>query len=120
MKAFVIMSLCWALVKKPSLSRAFVVPYSYPCHSLIRVPSRSIHGGSKSQALLAHDSGTPPKSIAIVGGGLAGLSTAYQWIEKMLPGHALQVTVMDSEAVGQGGASSVAGGYVHLSKQSSM
>lgn len=45
--------------------------------------------------------------IGIIGGGLAGLSTAYYLLEKA-PG--LSVTVIDKGEPGTGGASAVAGG----------
>ena len=55
------------------------------------------------------------KSAAIVGGGLAGLSTAYHLLdvagkeEKDAP-RRVRITVYDKADVGEGGASSVAGG----------
>ena len=61
----------------------------------------------------------PPRKIAIVGGGLAGLSTLYHLIELsdsaadgggVSP--SLEVDILDPCPVGTGGASSVAGGYV--------
>jgi hypothetical protein len=48
--------------------------------------------------------------IAIVGGGLAGLSTAFHLLEKTQG--KLEVTIFDTAPVGTKGASSVAGGYV--------
>jgi ribulose 1,5-bisphosphate synthetase/thiazole synthase len=53
-------------------------------------------------------SSSPCENVAIVGGGLAGLSTAYHLLEK-LGGH-VEITVIDKAAPGEGGASSVAGG----------
>eukprot|EP00956_Cyclotella_meneghiniana_P013384 scaffold19311_cov69-Cyclotella_meneghiniana.AAC.2 len=49
------------------------------------------------------------KNIAIIGGGLAGLSTAYHLLDfgQSTP---LQITVYDKSTVGEGGASAVAGG----------
>ena len=47
------------------------------------------------------------KSIAIVGGGLAGLSTAYHLLEKC---SSTEITIFDQAPAGAGGASSVAGG----------
>jgi len=52
---------------------------------------------------------TSPLKIGIVGGGLAGLSTAFHLLEKKSNVH---VTILDKAPVGKGGASSVAGGYV--------
>ena len=50
------------------------------------------------------------RKVAIVGGGLAGLSTAFHLIDKTGPGSL--VSIYDKAPVGMGGASSVAGGYV--------
>jgi hypothetical protein len=47
-------------------------------------------------------------NIAIIGGGLAGLSSVYHLLE--LSRHPLQITIYDKSKVGDGGASSVAGG----------
>ena len=51
-----------------------------------------------------------PQNIAIVGGGLAGLSTAFHLLEKTQS--RCRVTIFDTAPVGTAGASSVAGGYV--------
>jgi NADPH-dependent 2,4-dienoyl-CoA reductase/sulfur reductase-like enzyme len=51
---------------------------------------------------------TSRQNIAIVGGGLAGLSTAYHLLEKL--GDDANITIFDKAEPGQGGASSVAGG----------
>jgi len=56
-----------------------------------------------------------PKKIAIVGGGLAGLSTAFHLLELATSskGMSLDITILDKEPhAGIGGASAVAGGYV--------
>lgn len=53
---------------------------------------------------------TAPSSIGIVGGGLAGLSTAFHLLSKT--NGSCHVTIYDPCVVGTGGASSVAGGYV--------
>jgi hypothetical protein len=50
------------------------------------------------------------QKVAIVGGGLAGLSTAFHLLEKR-PRN-VQITIIDKALVGEAGASSVAGGYV--------
>ena len=49
------------------------------------------------------------KNIAIIGGGLAGLSTAYHLLDfnQSTP---LEITIYDKSKVGEGGASAVAGG----------
>jgi hypothetical protein len=58
-----------------------------------------------------HADGQPQlQRIAIVGGGLAGLSTAFHLLEKTQS--RCQVTIFDTAPVGTAGASSVAGGYV--------
>ena len=49
----------------------------------------------------------PPQNIAIVGGGLAGLSTAYHLLKNSPTS---SITIFDKTLPGQGGASSVAGG----------
>jgi NADPH-dependent 2,4-dienoyl-CoA reductase/sulfur reductase-like enzyme len=51
---------------------------------------------------------SPCKNVAIVGGGLAGLSTAYHLLEKL--GGNVRITVLDKAGPGEGGASAVAGG----------
>lgn len=78
----------------------------------------------------------PTKRLAIVGGGLAGLSTAYHFLSKInklcsngssssssnddSKDHyntdtcSWNITIYDQHPIGMGGASSVAGGYVHL------
>jgi len=53
----------------------------------------------------------PCKNVAIVGGGLAGLSTAYHLLDKL--GGNVQITIMDKAEPGEGGASAVAGGLLH-------
>jgi ribulose 1,5-bisphosphate synthetase/thiazole synthase len=47
------------------------------------------------------------QNIAIVGGGLAGLSTAFHLLQKS---PSLGITILDTSAPGEGGASTVAGG----------
>ena len=54
-----------------------------------------------------HTSSIPPQNIAIVGGGLAGLSTAYHLLKNS---PSSSITIFDKSPPGQGGASSVAGG----------
>ncbi|CAB9508041.1 oxidoreductase [Seminavis robusta] len=58
----------------------------------------------------------PPERIAIVGGGLAGLSTAFHLLERHQEQRLftpLAITILDKDSVGTGGASAVAGGLVH-------
>ncbi len=66
-------------------------------------PSNQSSGQSKSM----------PHNIAIVGGGLAGLSTAYHLLRRTVTSADLptpSITIFDKTDPGQGGASSVAGG----------
>ncbi|EKX54524.1 hypothetical protein GUITHDRAFT_100001 [Guillardia theta CCMP2712] len=56
----------------------------------------------------------PPSSVCILGGGWAGLSVAFHLQElASRMQHAMRMHVVDKEAVGEGGASAVAGGLVH-------
>ena len=59
-------------------------------------------------------------NVAIIGGGLAGLSTAYHLLDiaggnasYKSKGRGLQITIFDKANIGKGGASSVAGGLIH-------
>jgi hypothetical protein len=82
--------------------------------------SRSVHTRAHDNANddvdQQHDHDRPPQlqNIAIVGGGLAGLSTAYHLLEKTQARNnsRCRVTIFDTAPVGTAGASSVAGGYV--------
>ena len=88
---------------------------------------RGVHSGSRNESISAvklnmasksYRSSTdsrPITKVAIVGGGLAGLSTAYHLLE--ISGNVedrfrggIQITIFDKTSVGEGGASSVAGG----------
>ncbi|CAJ1914985.1 unnamed protein product [Cylindrotheca closterium] len=51
-----------------------------------------------------------PNNVGIVGGGLAGMATAFQLIKKK---PSINVTIIDKALPGTGGASSVAGGLLH-------
>lgn len=57
-----------------------------------------------------------PKKVSIVGGGLAGLSVAYNLLDLVASSKddrdakGMQITIYDKARVGEGGASSVAGG----------
>ena len=53
----------------------------------------------------------PIQNVAIIGGGLAGLSTAYHLLELRQPRIPLNITIYDRCKVGEGGASAVAGGW---------
>jgi len=54
-------------------------------------------------------------NVAIVGGGLAGLSTAFHLLQKSASLHRRtpRITIIDKNPPGNGGASSVAGGLLH-------
>lgn len=55
---------------------------------------------------------TKGNNVAVVGGGLAGLSVSFQLLEKSR-GTKMQLTIIDKNLPGEGGASSVAGGLLH-------
>ena len=63
--------------------------------------------GSRTSLATSLFSSAPIQKVGIVGGGLAGLSTAYHLIEKS---PSLDVTIIDKAMPGEAGASSVAGG----------
>lgn len=65
----------------------------------------------KQNRICLSSSSSPPETVAIIGGGLAGLSTAYHLLDKL--GGNVRITVIDKAEPGQGGASSVAGGLLH-------
>ena len=76
-----------------------------------------LHVCQARTAVAALRSDWKPKNVAIVGGGLAGLSTAFHLLEQAekdgAHGGHLNITIFDKEAsAGTGGASAVAGGYV--------
>ena len=58
----------------------------------------------------------PIENVAIIGGGLAGLSAAYHLIDisaEKRPNEQLHITIYDKAQVGISGASAVAGGLMH-------
>jgi hypothetical protein len=65
---------------------------------------------SASSSSINDSSERAPQNFTIIGGGLAGLSTAFHILQKAPSGS--HVTVLDKAPVGTAGASSVAGGYV--------
>ncbi len=76
----------------------------------IKIPLKRVSSTSLSQQ--------STRDVAIIGGGLAGLSVCYHLLllQKQQQGkkQALNITIYDQESVpGKGGASAVAGGYVH-------
>lgn len=62
-----------------------------------------------------YGSSSRPENVAIVGGGLAGLSACYQLLQKTLStsGGVPNITIIDKAEPGVGGASSKAGGLLH-------
>ncbi|KAL7466037.1 hypothetical protein ACHAXS_006331 [Conticribra weissflogii] len=88
--------------------------------SLLKVPSNKL-----SMSLMSSNSNedklqsrTRNQNIAIIGGGLAGLSVAYHLLDglknsQLNPSNRLRITIYDKAEVGEGGASSVAGGLLH-------
>ena len=62
-----------------------------------------IKASRRQQPLMSH-------RIGVIGGGLAGLSTAYHILEKC---PSADITIIDQNSPGAGGASSVAGGLLH-------
>jgi hypothetical protein len=84
---------------------------------------KSLHGpgprhGSSTTTPFETEERNPtlPRRVAIVGGGLAGLSTAYHLLQKtaadctLSSSSCLDITILDPAMVGMAGASSVAGG----------
>jgi hypothetical protein len=63
---------------------------------------------SASSFSIYDSSERPPRKFTIIGGGLAGISTAFHILQKAPSGS--HVTVLDKAPVGTAGASSVAGG----------
>jgi ribulose 1,5-bisphosphate synthetase/thiazole synthase len=74
----------------------------------IRTKIRRVSLSSVDSTSSADKSPERVNNIAIIGGGLAGLSAAYHLLG--LSRHPLQITIYDKSKVGDGGASSVAGG----------
>lgn len=99
----------WATMKiLGSVARhghAFVAPISGP-RACGLMESRLI--AASLSTLPEPSTGKRPRRVAIVGGGLAGLSTAFHMLEQS--NKALDLTIIDTHQVGVGGASAVAGG----------
>ena len=91
------------------------------CHRSATVPRRT---GRRSLSLCSAPATSdrapsPPEKIAVVGGGLAGLSACYQLLRKRSAesGSVPDVTIIDKAEPGAGGASSKAGGQVRLCRR---
>jgi len=81
------------------------------CFTIGNCLCTTIKGPTREKSTLALHS---PSHISIVGGGLAGLSTAYHFLSKVDSTEAgASVTIYDKYDVGEGGASAVAGGLLH-------
>ncbi|KAL7553872.1 hypothetical protein ACHAWF_018281 [Thalassiosira exigua] len=90
--------------------------------SFVHMSRRHIERKRTSRCLLKQHSGSlsspPTKNVAIIGGGLAGLSVAYHLLD-IVGGEidnfsgGMHITIYDKANVGAGGASAVAGGLVH-------
>lgn len=92
-------------------------PYRlFPSRSTRSSTTRLCSSTKGSQHVVTSSSVSPSSKnkIAIVGGGLAGLSTAYHLLTYSMTQNIdiPSITVIDKTTVGKGGASSVAGGYV--------
>lgn len=74
---------------------------------LVPISSQFSLGNSSSRLLATRLRSTATRKATVVGGGLAGLSTAFHLLEKC---SSIEVTIVDQEEVGCGGASSVAAG----------
>ena len=90
-------------------------------HHSTRRRSISVSTTNNDEANLQQDDRPATKStnqnICIIGGGLAGLATAYHLLDKTSGDHSLpsiNLTILDTQSCpGVGGASSVAGGLLH-------
>ncbi len=94
------LTFCMFMIRLSSFGHAFVLPTTRIQGRGIRIKQIRLYASS-------------PKNVAIVGGGLAGLSTTYHLLKKSKDegeGENLHITIFDKAEPGQGGASSVAGG----------
>ena len=80
------------------------------CKSLHQTSSYSLYS-SKVDDKEDKSSSSSIANVAVIGGGLAGLSTAYHLLD--ISSNQMHITIYDKEKVGGGGASSVAGGLIH-------
>lgn len=105
----------WGTGGSPSLG------FSTMNHSLLARTSvrRSTFGLSTTnlvRGMSSTKSDEEQQRVAIVGGGLAGLSAAFHLLNKTVTSigsSPLHITIIDTAPVGTGGASSVAGGLLH-------
>jgi len=88
------------------------IPSRHNCNT---ITSTMMSTRSTPNNVVADGEPTPitRRKIAIVGGGLAGLSVAWHLLEHQQIQQQLSITILDRAAsAGIGGASAVAGGYV--------
>jgi len=78
-------------------------PFSSRVNSRIGDCSSDKNTSRQQHSLMAH-------RVVVIGGGLAGLSTAYHLLEKS---PSSDITIIDQQSPGAGGASAVAGGLLH-------
>ncbi len=86
---------------------------TFSCHDLIRRLASSNDDNSTSSNQTDVSSSSSSSNIAIVGGGLAGLSTAYHLLQRTVSSNKYptpSITIFDKTLPGKGGASAVAGG----------
>jgi ribulose 1,5-bisphosphate synthetase/thiazole synthase len=109
MKAALLRLSQWLVIVAVLLPRTSMIRAVWQNHqakeSLLSTTSRRRRLSSFSSAA---PTTTTPRRVAIIGGGLAGLSTAFHLLNKT--SH-IEVTIYDKAPVGTGGASAVAGGY---------
>jgi len=117
---------CMLMTMGVSLSKSSVTGFQVKPHSCfsklgILQSRRSFLLLSSTRLASTLSSPHETKRIAIVGGGLAGLSTVFHLLEQAINNSnsqeytvqpPLNITVFDKSTAGSGGASSVAGGYV--------
>ena len=81
------------------------------CKSLHQTSSSLFTSKVDDDIDIKSSSSSTISNVAIIGGGLAGLSTAYHLLD--ISSNPMHVTIYDKQKVGEGGASSVAGGLIH-------
>jgi hypothetical protein len=88
--------------------------YRFSSIALRRPLSHSIGRISMSE-VTAHRDPRPPKKIAVIGGGLAGLAVVYNLLDltRSPDSDDISITIIDSHEVGHGGASGVMAGLLH-------